>query len=186
MQTGSNFENKVTEVEWTDYLTVDASHEAATSYVAIGTTGAEIEELYIRNTDGTANTELTQASAVAAGKFTYDPATKKLVFNTDIASGTEIVVFYKRNIQADVLSNISDVYSKKCVLYVNALGEDKCSNVYRIQFFIPKADFSGEFSLELGDNQTVHAFEAESLSGACGNGSLLWTYTVFGANAEDA
>lgn len=59
-------------------------------------------------------------------------------------------------------------------------------NVYRIQFFIPKADFSGEFSLEMGENQTAHAFEAESLAGACGAGGSLWTYTVFGVNTADA
>lgn len=41
----------------------------------------------------------------------------------------------------------------------------------------------------MGDNQTVHAFEAESLAGAgCGyhnQSGQLFTYTVFGANAED-
>lgn len=100
--------------------------------------------------------------------------------------GTEVVVYYKRRIKADVLNNESDVYSEKCTLYVDALGEDKCGNVYRIQFFIPKADFSGEFSLEMGENQTAHAFEAESLAGACGAGGSLWTYTVFGVNTADA
>ena len=66
-------------------------------------------------------------------------------------------------------------------------AEDKCGNVYRVQFHIPKADFSGNFDIDLGENQTVHAFEAESLAGACGkkNGSL-WTYTIFGEGAEDA
>lgn len=100
--------------------------------------------------------------------------------------GTEIVVHYTRKITADVLSNESDVYSSKCTLYVDAMAEDKCANVYHVQFFIPKADFSGEFSLEMGDNQTVHAFEAEALAGACGAGGKLWTYTVYGANAKDA
>jgi hypothetical protein len=91
-----------------------------------------------------------------------------------------------RNIQANVLENLSDHYSGKCALYIDALGEDKCANVYRIQFYIPKADFSGEFSLEMGDNQTVHAFEAEALAGGCGGTNALWTYTIFGANAADA
>lgn len=80
---------------------------------------------------------------------------------------------------------MSDSYSGKCLLYIDAFAEDKCSNVYRIQFLIPKADFSGEFSFEMGDSQTVHAFEAESLAGACGAGGALWTYTIFGANAAD-
>ena len=84
------------------------------------------------------------------------------------------------------------------MLYIDAFGEDKCNNVYRIQFYIPKADFSGNFDITLGDSQTVHSFEAESLAGAGGTAcrqksgvstgvaSTLWTYTVFGANADDA
>lgn len=185
IQTGGKFENKATEVLWTDYLTVKSS-AANTQWKAVGTTGAEIEALYVRNADGTLGAELEQAAAAAAGKFTYDPSTKALGFHTDVADGSEVVVYYKRKITADVLENESDNYSGKCALYIDALGEDKCANVYRIQFFIPKADFSGEFSFEMGDNQTVHAFEAEALAGACGAGGQLWTYTIFGANTADA
>ena len=186
VQTGGTFENKVTEVLWTDYLTV-SSDAATTTYKAIGTVGNEIEEVLVKNSDGAPVARLTQGSSVAKDTFTYDPSTKGLKFNTgDIADGSEIVVYYKRNIQADVLENLSDSYSKKCTLYVDALAEDKCSNVFRIQFFIPKADFNGEFSLELGGDQTVHSFEAEGLAGACGTNGALWTYTIFGANAADA
>lgn len=184
LQTGASFENKATEVLWTDYLTV-SSNSASTLYKAVGTTGAEIEALYIKNTDGTLGAALEQDSSAAAGKFAYAPATKALTFHTDVADGTEIVVYYKRKIQADVLENESDTYSGKCSLFIDAFAEDKCANVYRIQFYVPKADFSGEFSFEMGDNQTVHAFEAEALAGACGTGGQLWTYTIFGANAED-
>ncbi len=185
MQTGCDFENKATEVLWTDYLTVNTK-AAATQWKAVGTTGAEIEALYIRNADGTIGSELEQAATASAGKFTYDPSTKALGFHTDVTDGTEIVVYYKRKIAADVLGNESDKFSGKCSLYIDALAEDKCANVYRVQFYIPKADFSGEFTLEMGDNQTVHAFEASALAGACGAGGKLWTYTIFGANAEDA
>lgn len=185
LQTGGTFENKTTEVLWTDYLTV-TDNGATTTYVATGTTGNEIDAVYIKNTDGTLGEVLEQNSSVSAGKFTYTPGTKKLAFNADeIANGTEIVVYYKRKIKADVLENLSDTYSGKCALYIDALAEDKCSNVYRIQFYIPKADFNGEFSFEMGDNQTVHAFEAEALSGACGASAALWTYTIFGVNTED-
>lgn len=186
VQTGGTFENKTTQVLWTDYLTV-SSNAAATNYKAVGTAGAEIEELYIKNNDGTLGTELEQAASAAAGKFAYNPSTKALTFS-GVADNTEIVVYYKRNITADVLSNESDKYSEKATLYIDALAEDKCSNVYRVQFFIPKADFSGEFQIEMGDNQATHDFEAESLAGACisGSSSLLWTYTVFGVNTEDA
>ena len=185
LQTGGTFEKKTTEVFWTDYLTVK-NNAATTTYVATGTTGNEIEAVYIKNTDGTLGERLEQNSAVAAGRFTYAPGTKALAFNEgEIKDGDEIVVYYKRKIQADVLENMSDNYSGKCALYIDAFAEDKCSNIYRIQIFIPKADFKGEFSLEIGDNQTVHAFEAEALAGACGGSASLWTYTIFGVNTED-
>lgn len=189
LQTGSKFENTVTEVMWNDYLIV-SDDKATTTYKAVGTTGNEVEAVYIKNTDGTLGKTLTQGATADANTFTYDPATKTLAFGEDvIADGTEVVVYYKRQIQASVLNNMSDTYSGKCALYINALAEDKCANIYRIQFYIPKADFNGEFSIEMGDNQTVHAFEAESLAGAgCGfhnQSGQLFTYTVFGANAED-
>lgn len=183
LQTGGTFDNKATEVQWTDYLTV-TSNAATTSYKAIGTAGSEIEALYIRNTDGTFTTKLDQDSQAASGKFAYAPATKALTFS-GVADGTEIVVYYKRKITADVLANESDSYSKKTTLYIDATGEDKCSNVYHVQFFFPRADFSGEFTIDLGDNQSVHNFDAEALAGGCGTGSQFWTFSIFPDNAED-
>lgn len=185
MQTGAKFEHKATEVLWTDYLEVGESNKAVTSFKAIGTAGAEIESLLIKK-DGVPTSRLEQAEAASEGKFAYNPSSKELTFHTDVVAGTEIVVYYKRKIVADTMDNDSDVYSEKCMMYIDALGEDKCSNVYRVQIFIPKADFSGEFSIEMGDNQSVHAFEAESLAGACGAGSKLWNYTIFGVDTEDA
>lgn len=189
LQTGGKFENKVTDVMWTDYLVVNGN-AANTTFKAVGTIGNEIDAVYIKTTNGTLGKMLTQSAAVSDTEFTYDPATKALAFKDGaIEDGTEIVVYYKRNIQASVLNNMSDTYSGKCAMYINAFAEDKCSNIYRVQFFIPKADFKGEFSLEMGDNQTVHAFEAESMAGAgCGyhnQSGQLFTYTVFGDDVED-
>ena len=184
MQTGGTFTKKTTQVMWNESLTV-ANGKVTTAFTAVGTAGAEIEGLYIRNANGTLGTALVQDATPAAGKFAYAPATKEISFYSDVEDGTEVVVFYKRNITADVLANESDKFSKKCVLYVDALGEDKCSNVYRVQFYIPKADFNGEFNLELGNDQTVHNFEAEALAGACGAGGNLWTYTIFGEGTAD-
>ena len=185
LQTGSSFETKNTEVMWTDFLTVSANHDASTTYKAIGTSGAEIVELYILETVGTVRTSLVQDSTAAAGKFTYTPNTKKLQFHTDVAEGTQIAVYYKRKISASVLSNNSDTYSGKCELFVDCTGEDKCANIYHVQFHIPKADLNGEFTLDFGDDQSVHSFEAEGLSGACGAGSVYWDMIVFGQNAAD-
>lgn len=187
LQTGANFENKATEVMWTDYITVAASSDdTKTAYKAIGTSGAEIIAMYVKNPDGTLGTKLEQNATAAAGKFAYDPATKKLTFHTDITAGTEVVAYYKRKITADTLADMSDKYSGKCVLYIDALAEDRCANVYRLQIHVPKADFDGEFSLEMGDNQTVHEFSADALGGACGAGAVFFNYTLFGSNAADA
>lgn len=183
LQTGNKFANKATEVQWADYLTV-TGNAAATNYTAVGTTGAEISHILVKDKSGVPVKQLTQAEAVSATAFTYDPATKALAFS-DVEDGTEIVAYYKRKIMADVLENLSDNYSGKCQMYIDAFGEDKCANVYHIQFYIPKADFSGNFDFAMGDNQTVHSFEAEALAGGCGGSSAFWTYTIFADDAED-
>lgn len=183
LQTGASFENKATNIFWTDYLTV-TSNQAETKYKAVGTTGAEIDALYIKNADGTLGQKLTQAASAASGKFTYAPATKALTFSS-VADGTEIVVMYKRKITADVLENDSSTFSGKCTLYVDCLAEDKCGTVYRVQFYIPKADFNGEWTIDMGGDQTVHAFEANALSGGCAGSTAFFTYTVFGADTAD-
>lgn len=186
VQVGSKFVRKATPVMVPDYLTISAN-AATTTYTAVGTVGNEINEVYIINTaDSTLGERLEQGTTAEEGKFTYDPATKTIAFaDGAYEDGTEIAVYYMRQIQGDVLENLSDVYSEKCTLYIDAFGEDKCGNIYRIQIYIPKADFNGNFDIDLGDNQTVHAFEAESLAGSCGAGGSLWTYTVFGVDAED-
>lgn len=189
LQTGGKFESTVTPVMWTDYVAV-AGGKGTTEYKAVGTAGNEIINLYLHNTNGTLGEAFTQDVKVGPGKFTYDPDTKELAFAEGaVPDGAEVVAYYNRQIKASVLTNMSDTYSGKAKLYIDAFCEDKCGNVFRMQFYIPKADFNGEFDLEMGDNQTVHAFEAESLAGAgCGthnSSGMLWTYTVFGANDED-
>ena len=190
VQTGGEFEVKEsTPVKWTDYIAIEAN-KAKTNYVAVGAAGKEIAALYIKNGDGSCGEKLEQAAAAAEGKFAYNPTTKEITFAEDaFEDGTEIVVFYTRNIPGAVLTNMSDKYSGKLQLYIDATGEDRCGKEYHVQIFIPKADFSGEFSTELGGDQVTHGFEAESLAGSnCGGvkGGELWTYTVFGVDAEDA
>ena len=184
VQSGSAFANKATVVKWCDVLSV-TSNTATINYTAVGTTGNEISAVYVKTSEGKLGEILTQGTEAASGVFTYTPTGKKLTFS-GLADGTEVVVYYDRKIQADVMDVMSDTYSGKVALYIDALAEDKCNNVYRVQIYVPKADFSGEFSMDLGDNQTVHNFEAESLAGSCGSAGSLWTWTIFGADAKDA
>lgn len=184
-QTGSRFETGTTTVRWTDYLTV-SSDGATTNYTAIGTAGAEIIELYVKNDGLTIGTEYEQDSTAAAGKFSYDPATKKITFNAnELADGTEIVVVYERQISASYIDNTADTLSGKASVYMNALAEDTCHNVYRVQYYFPCLNFSGEFSHDIGGDQVTHNFSAVAESNGCLGGSYF-TMTVFGVNAEDA
>lgn len=194
-QTGGKTVKGSTTVHWTDYLTVTNS-KATTSWKAVGTAGAEIKALYIRNADGTTGdmyeqVDSTSSAAVGDKVFAYDPATKVITFVTDaIEDDTAIVVQYMRQINAPRLDNYSDTFAGKAALFVDVMVEDKCANIFRGQFYIPTVDFSGEFSLEFGDNQSVHNFAAEALASGCmvnkDGKSLLWTYTIFGVNTEDA
>lgn len=187
LQTGGTFgSDDDVEVEWCDILTV-RSGAATTSYKAVGTAGAEITEMYVKNANGVVADELTQGDTAADGVFTYDPATKALAFDsTTVPDGTEVAVYYKRKVAAVYLDNNSDKYSGTATLYVNGLAEDKCSNVYRVQIYFPKVDFNGNFSFDLGDTQTVHSFEASAMAGACGAGDLYYRFIVFGVNEPDA
>lgn len=184
VQVGNEFESKNdAEVKWFEPLVVK-SNQATLTYNPVGTTGNEVEFVYVKDTSGKVVQTLTQDSAAGEGKFAL--ANKVLSFD-GIADNTEIWVAYTRKLKGEVLNNESDVYSRKCQLYIDATGEDKCGNIYHIQFYIPKADFSGQFDISLGGDQTTHAFEAEALAGAgcAGLGDTLWTYTIFGENAAD-
>ena len=186
LQTGGKFENKETIVMWCDYLTVKEK-KAKLNYKAVGAEDAQISNLYIKNADGTLGDAYTQDSAAdyASKKFKYDSSTQEIDFGeADDLNGKEIVVWYNRQITASVMSNYSDTYSEKCTLYVDAIGEDTCGNQYHVQFYIPKADFDGNFDFSMGDNQTVHSFEAEALAGACGTSGKYFDFTIFGADED--
>ena len=184
-QTGGTITSGTTKVKWTEDLEV-ASAGATTTYKAVGTAGAEIEHLYVKNADGTLGDELEQDSTAAAGKFAYDPATKKLTFHTDVENGSTVFVVYSRNIDASQLVVDDNIVDEKVEIFVDAICEDKCANQYHVQIHVPKADMSAEFSLDMGDNQAIHSFEADALAGKCGVGGAFWEWTVFGVNAEDA
>lgn len=183
-QTGGTLTEGAADILWTEELTV-TSAAAATTYKAVGTAGAEIKHLWIKNTDGTLGDELEQDSAAAPGKFVYTPGTKALTFHSDVEDDTIVYVMYNRKITADQLVVDDDISDVKVEIFVDAICEDKCANQFHVQIHIPKADMSAEFSLEMGDNQAVHSFQADALAGKCGVGGNFWEWTVFGVNAAD-
>lgn len=165
-------------------LTVN-SNEATTTYKAVGTAGAEIVAVRLMNGDALGSI-MEQAAQAAEGKFAYNPNTKKLTFNVgELADGTDIAVFYNRKINAHTLTNPSDKYGYKAEIFLDVIMEDMCSKVYRVQFHFFRMDFNGTFDLEFGENQAVHAFEANSLSTGCNSRGELWEATIFVNDAPD-
>lgn len=187
-QTGGTINSGFHTVNWSEELDIsDAS--AKLTYKAVGTEGKEIKSVYIKNCDGTLGDSLVQVAGdeedpVEEGKFSYDPATKTLTFDNEI-EGDMVYVIYDRSINANQLQVDDSIADVKAELFIDAIAEDKCANQFRVQIHVPKADVSAEFSIDMGDNQAVHSFDAEALAGACCKSGYFWTWTVFGANAED-
>lgn len=184
MQLGSSYKNAPSEIMWTDYLEVK-NNSASIQFAASGTIGNEIHTVVVRNTNGDPLYTLTQGVSASNTTFTYNPQNKQLGFS-GLENGTEIAVYYKRYIRTTTLINGSNKYSGRAMLYVNGIAEDKCSNLYRVQLYFPKADFNGEFAIEIGNGQTVHKFDAVALAGGCRGDSRYYTYSVFGIDEDDA
>lgn len=181
-QVGSEFvANDKAPVMWPETVTV-VENKATISFAPVGTTGDEVPYAYIKDRNGVCTTKLEQSDAAADGKYSFDPASKTLTFS-GLDDGTTVEVFYRREVKGNVLTNYSDHYSGKAELYIDFLAEDSCARVYRGQFHVFKGDFNGDFDIEMGDNQAVHAFEAEALAGACNTAGELWDYTIWGEAA---
>lgn len=193
MQTGGQFTDGAATVKRTEYAGIDKTNATATASLSHTIKTGTIPEVYGRGADGVAKVKLTyQATGdLATGKFMVDTATggngiiKVFPGDVDATTGfTSLLVVYESEIaNAYVLNNDSDKFASKCALYIDCIAEDKCANTYRVQIYIPKADFSGEFDIALGGDQTVQAFSAEALAGGyCGADTAagtLWTWTVF-------
>lgn len=186
MQVGSEFEEGAHDILWTDHTMIVKNGTEAEATALIATTQytpksepGDIFEIYVKNSDNTLGKKLEISTELATGKFTVD-GDKVTFFEGDVEVGNELVAYYKRTVENSLmLENLSDKYSSKGQVYIDAIAEDKCANIYHVQYYIPKGDFNGEFEFAMGDDQTVQAFEIEALAGGCSGSSAFWTLTVF-------
>lgn len=177
-QTGTEVKQGSFKVRKTEIVAVN-SDKATITGTPVGTTGAEIGYVYLKNANGSLGKKFEQdATASATGKFAY--ATNEITFFAgDIADGTEVVVFYDEEVTAAKISNDSEKYSKVLKMYIDVTCQDNCDNQYHGQFVIQRCDFSGEFELSMGGDPTVHAIEGESLAGGCSGSTNLWDFIVY-------
>lgn len=181
-QTGGEFKAVKTGdvVMYSQYIDIEDADTATIDYEAAGNAGNEIQTIRVLDGNGVTTKTLTQtAETVSAGKFTYSKKTITFA-KDDVKVGDRISVHYFRTVTDGYkLENLSDTYSEKVELFIDALAEDKCMKVYHVQVHVKAADFSGNFDIQMGDSQAVHAFEARSLAVGCGSDGSLWDMTVF-------
>ena len=183
-QTGSEVESsETTKIRKPDIIDVPkGATTATTAYKAVGETGAEIITLCVLTSNGALGTKYVQGVSASETEFTYNPDTKTITLPTDIAKDGDIklVAFYDYEADGAKVVNKSDVFGKTLKVYVDCIGTDVCDREYKCQFVIPRGQFSGEFSVSMGGDQTVQEFTINTLVDTCaGSSSELFEFIVY-------
>lgn len=172
-QTGGEIKYGETRVKRAELKTVSGKRGTiVTDAVAVGTEGAEIGEIKMYGIGGVLVGVYKQGTTVTAETFTYDPATKTITLpdNDEITSGLSALYSYDRVVTATVINNPSDKFSSVRELWVHCEATDKCDVTYAADIYIPRADFKGDFTLDLGGEQTTHNFSFDALPDFCAKG----------------
>jgi hypothetical protein len=180
---GTDTVTGATTIPHSEELTVNTD-SATTTYIAVGTVGAEITAVYKYNADGSFGEELIQAATVAAGKFTYTSATKLLTFNADeLADGSKIIVFYNVTSGASshtITSNVNE-FSKIVKIELFSLVQDACTGVeYPAIIVIPKAKLDGKITMNVGADKEPATMNTsfEALRAGC-TSAKLWDLIIY-------
>lgn len=119
---------------------------------------------------------------IYADSFSLSPETRKITLPTDIAKDGEIKIaaFYDYEAEGSKIVNKSDVFGKTLKVYVDCIGTDVCDKEYKCQFVFPRGQFSGEFAINMGGDQTVQDFKVTTLVDVCqGADSELFEFIVY-------
>lgn len=174
-------------------LKVVSGATLVTDAKAVGTAGSEISYIKQLSANGSVVATYEQASTADATHFAYDPNTKTITLpvndsNAVIADGTKILYAYEREVEGTKVTNPSDKFSEVREVWIHCFGTDACDNEYYAAIYIPRADFSGEFSINIGGDQTVHNFSLDGMTDLCnptGDGVDLFDLIIYtdGASA---
>lgn len=175
-------------VKKSEFKTVSGA-TLTTDATATGTAGAEIGVIQVLGNNGAVVKTYEQGATASATKFAYDPTTKTITLPTGdgaIADGTNIVYAYERTVSGTKVTNPSDTFSEVREVWIHCFGTDACDNEFYIAIYIPRADFSGEFSLELGGDQVVHNFSFDGMTDLCNpaKGNNLFEVIVYTGDEE--
>lgn len=184
IQTGAKQTTKDIVIKHKDTIVVTAdmasSKKVAISKTPTGTSGAEIQYVYVKGASEVVTT-FQQSTVAGEGKFEY--ASKEITFaDLAIAEGDTVTVFYDVKLDDNTgvkITNDASKYSGECELVYTGLAKNACGKEACFQFVVPRADFTGNFNLEMGDSQTTHAFEWKSLKNKCSTQNNFWDFIIF-------
>lgn len=168
-QTGGEIETGTFKIKKSEYKSVSGT-TVITDAKAVGTAGSEIGIIKVVAKNGSILKSYEQATAADETHFSYDPDTKTITLPTGdgaIASGSNILYAYEKEVTGTAVNNPSDKFGEVREVWIHVFGTDACDNKYYASIYIPRADFSGEFSIELGGDQVVHNFSFEALADLC-------------------
>lgn len=181
VQTGSEETNKNIIIKYfEDSVEVTSDDTFTLTKTPVGTTGSEVPYIVVEKADGTKK-KLEQAVSESEGK--YSVSGKTITFNTgEVKKGDKITAYYDVKITDDKavqIVNTGDKFSGEVELVITGLAKNNCGVESEFQLIIYRADFVGNWDLEIGDNQTVHKFEFKSLKNACSKSKAFWAFTIF-------
>lgn len=181
VQTGSEETTKDIIVKYfEEKVEVSQAGTFTLSKTPVGTEGAELPYLIVEKSDGTKK-KFEQATSASENK--YSVSGKVITFNEgDVVVGDKITAYYDAKItdnKAVQIVNTGDKFSGEVELVVTGLAKNNCGVEAEFQLIIYRADFVGNWDLEVGDNQTVHKFDFTSLKNACSKSKAFWAFTIF-------
>ena len=139
---------------------------------AVGVAGKEIGRIKLFGKGGVLVAVYDQGTAATDDKFSYNPDTKVITLPSDknIEAGMKVVYAYEREITGTNINNPANKFSKTRELWVHCYAKDQCDTVYRADCHIARADFKGDFDMDLGGDQTTHPFSFDCLPDFCNTG----------------
>lgn len=144
-----------------------ADGAATLGHAPVGESGAEIGYVYVRNTDGTQGTALTQGAEAAEGVFALRGT--DLTFDSSM-NGKQIYVPYTYTASSGMhFENQDDNFTTSAKVIVRALVRDICDDnkVSILVIVSENAKLASSFDITLARGEQ-HAFEYRILPAFCG------------------
>ena len=157
---------------------------AATSTTSVAVTGTPVagtlKYAYTMNGDGSLKDKFTLDTTAAAGKFSLTGST--LTFDAAALTQDEpLLIIYDEEVAVGKkVSNRADTSALHSYLIADLICLDRCNNntKYVTRFIVPNAKVSGNFTIDVGNADTAHAFAAEAMPTGCGTDPVFFDWYI--------